>query len=71
MHELRRVRDQIFELAINGIDCKNSIFAHVRVSVFQTGSTSRNEGFKKLSIFSYFLEEAKSGSAYVLVRMLL
>ena len=36
MYELWRVRDKVLVLPIDGVDCEDSIFPDIRMSVFKT-----------------------------------
>ena len=45
LHELWRVRDEVLELAVDGVDGKYSVLADVGMAVFETRATCRNEWF--------------------------
>lgn len=50
LDELRRVRDEVVELAVDGVDSKHRALADVRMAVFEAGAANGDEGLEDLDI---------------------
>jgi hypothetical protein len=61
----------VLELAVDGIDGKDSVLADVGVAVFKARATCRYERFKKFGILGNFLQKSECSAAYIFVWMLL
>ena len=71
LDELRRVGDEVLELAVDRVHGEDGVLAHVRVPVLEARAARRDERLKELCVLGYLLEEAERGAADVLVGMLL
>lgn len=71
VHELGSIGYEVLEFAIDRIDCKDRVFAHVRVAVFEARTAGWYKGFQELSVFREFLEKAQSCATDVFIGMLL
>ena len=71
LNELRRVGDEMLELAIDRVHGKDGVLADIRVPVLEARAADRNEGLQKLSVLGDLLEEAERRAADVLIGVLL
>lgn len=71
LYELRGIGYQVLELAVDGVDSKDSVLADVRVPVLETCAACGDQRLEKFCLLGYFLKEAKRRASDVLVRMLL
>lgn len=61
----------MLEGSVDGEDGKDSVFAHIRMAMFEAGAASWYQGFEKFGVFGEFLEETEGSTSYVFVGMLL
>lgn len=53
----------MLELAVDGVDGEDSVFADVRLPVLQAGTAGGDKRFEELGVFEDFLEEAEGCAA--------
>ena len=61
----------MLEFAVDGIHCKDGVFANISMSVFEAGTANWDKGFEKFCIFRNFLKKAKSCTTDIFVWVLL
>ena len=71
LNELRRVGDEMLELAIDRVHGKDGVLADIRVPVLEARAADRNEGLQKLSVLGDLLEEPKGCTPDILIGVLL
>lgn len=71
LNELRRIGNEVLELAVNGVYSEDGVLAHVGVTVFKTRATDGDEGLENFDVLRKLLEEPERCSADVFIGMLL
>lgn len=71
LDEFGRIGDEVLELTVDGVNGKDGVLSHVRVTVLETGAAGWDERLEKFGVLGDFLEESKGCTANVFVWVLL